>query len=173
MVEKDPILEEYEAQVGKERLPQPCKWAAEMLMMQKVAWAGGDTNPLWWEEKYARNTCYGGIIASPMFLEWFVLRGNWPSQRDAALTRRFGGHFAAGGKFRLRNVAGGKDCEYFLPIKPGDVISLSQKLKSVKKRWSKGLNTNIYILNDELVLRNQYHQVVAIHRNSSIRIPEK
>ncbi|MFH1382341.1 MAG: MaoC family dehydratase N-terminal domain-containing protein [Chloroflexota bacterium] len=170
--EKDALLESYEANIGKETLPQPCVWPAELLTMQKVAWAAGDTNPLWWEEKYARKTCYGSIVASPAFLEWFVLRGAWPSRRDAALVCGVG-LFGIDGTKGIRNVAGGKDCDYLRPIKPGDVLHLSHKLKSVKKRWSKSLNNNIYILNDELVVKNQYNQVVAIHRNTSVRIPEK
>lgn len=172
MAEKDAYLEGYEAQIDKETLPQPCKFVAELGTMQKVVWAAGDTNPLWWEEPYARRTRYGGIIASPIFLLWFVLRGAWAAQRDAALNARVG-LWGEDGARGLRNVAGGKDCEYFRPIKPGDVISLSHKLKSVKKRWSKSLQTNVYILDDELVLRNQLDEVVAIHRNTSIRVVPK
>ncbi|MFH1381615.1 MAG: MaoC family dehydratase N-terminal domain-containing protein [Chloroflexota bacterium] len=170
--ERDPILEEYEAQVGKEALPQPCKFVTEKGAMQKVAWAAGDTNPLWWDEKYARSTCFGGIIASPIFLLWFPLRGMWPSQRDAALNPKVELHFSAGGTL-LRNVVGGRQDEWFRPIRPGDTISLSLKLQSVKKRWSKALNNNMYILDDKLVLKNQFGQIVATELRTSIRIPEK
>ncbi len=172
MAEKDALLEGYEAQIGKEILPQPCRWEAEKGAMQKVVWAAGDLNPLWWEEIYARRTRYGGIMASPMFREWFVLRGAWVAQKDFVLNPRWV-VWVADAVPGVRTVAGGKDCEYFRPIKPGDIISLSHKLKSVKKRWSKSLNTNVYILDDELILKNQFDEVVAIHRNTSIRVQPK
>jgi len=39
----------------------------------------GDRNPLWWNEKYAKKTRLGGIIAPPMFTDWIC--APWTSRR--------------------------------------------------------------------------------------------
>ena len=173
MTERDTILDYFEARVGTETplppfsLPQPIE--VEKGMMKKVAWAAGDQNPLYWDEKYARKTRYGGIIAPPFFMCYLRLRGLFAARRDFALNPEpF--VYPAPGTQGMRNIAAGGEIEHFQPIRPGDVINISYKLVSVKKRWSKELKKNMYILTDHYTLTNQLDELVATENKTYIRV---
>ena len=173
MEEKDVILEYFEANLGKDiplppfTLPEPIK--VEEGAMKKVVWAAGDQNPLYWDEKYARKTRFGGLIASPMFILYLRLRGLFAPHRDFALNPKpF--VYPAPGTQGMKNLAGGSEIEYFQPVRPGDTIYISYKLLSVKKRWSKELKKNMYILTDLYTHTNQLGELVATDKKTYIRI---
>jgi acyl dehydratase len=105
--------------------------------IRRFADAVGDTNPLYWNEEYARNSRYGSIIAPPGLLSslWFAGRSSrWgmgrpsealgPAALMAAIER-------AG--FR-RIVDTGMDLEFFSPVRAGDTISSVSTVRDIMER---------------------------------------
>ena len=166
MEEEDPVLQEMRSWTGKELVPQPAKFEVEKGMMMKIPWVINDPNPLWRNEKYARQTRYGGIIASPSFVEYLRIRPACVPDRKPTPVTRLG----IPGTRGQANVVGGEEVEYFRPIRPGDVINISHKNIGVKKSWSKSLGTQVYILTFEFTYTNQFDELVALHRTTSFKI---
>ncbi len=163
MTEKDEVFEVMKEWVGQEQGPFRCEIEKSMLM--KVPWAVDDPNPLWRDEEYARQTSYGGLIASPYFVEFLRFRGmsdyGRPTPRTAPPRRALPG--------RPANVVGGEEVEYFLPIRPGDTITISRMTTDVKKRWSESLHRDVVIETLEQVFSNQHGEVVATHKSTNIK----
>ncbi len=163
MTEKDEVFEVMKEWVGEEQGPFTCVVDKSMLM--KVPWAVDDPNPLWRDEDYARRTRYGGLIASPYFVEFLRFRGmsdyTGPPKTGRPPRRPLPGSPA--------NVVGGEEVEYFLPIRPGDTITISRMTTDVKKRWSESLRREVVIETLEQVFRNQDGKIVATHKSTNIK----
>lgn len=157
---KDELLKVMSQLVGKEEPQVSCQVDTGMIM--KLPWAVDDPNPLWRDEKYARQTCWGGIIASPYFVEFLRFRGM--SSYDKPSTP-----FSPPLPGSPANVVGGEEVEYFRPIRPGDVITISRRTTDVKKRRSKGLDRDVVIQTLEQVFTNQFGEVVATHKSTNIK----
>lgn len=65
----DEMVERARSRIGTKRA-YVNPWHSETTRdnLRHWAWSYGDANPLWWDEEYARQTRYKGIIASPTFL---------------------------------------------------------------------------------------------------------
>lgn len=161
MTQADAVLEVMKTWVGEEETPPP--YEVEKGMMMKMPWVVGDPNPLWRDEQYARQTRYGGIIAAPYFVEFLRFRYYSTYGRTTTPVAR---QDLPG---RPANVVGGEEVEYFRPIRPGDVISISCKTTDVKKRWSKGLDRDVVIQTHEQVFTNQFGELVATHKSTHIK----
>jgi acyl dehydratase len=163
MGEKDELLEVMKEWVGQEQGPFTCE--VEKGMMMKLPWAVDDPNPLWRDEHYARQTRWGGLIASPYFAEFLRFRGisdyGGPATPPAP-RRPLPGSPA--------NVVGGEEVEFFQPIRPGDVITINRHTAEVKKRWSSSLGREVVIETLEQVFTNQYGEVVATHKSTNFKI---
>ena len=159
MADADAILEVMKKWVGQEEEP----WTVEVdkTTMAKVAWCVDDPNPLWRDEEYARQTRFGGIIACPYFLDWlrhkptYGQRIVWPPMPTLP--------------GNPPNVVGGEEVEYLRPIRPGDVITVTSRTTDVKKRWSKSLNKDIVIQSHGHTFTNQFGEVVATRKGTSIK----
>jgi len=161
LTQADAILDVMKAWIGEEEPPVTCE--VDKGMMMKIPWAVDDPNPLWRDEQYARQTRYGGIIAAPYFVEFLRFRGLSSYERPAAPVSfvPLPGNPA--------NVVGGEEVEYFQPIRPGDVITISRKTTDVKKRWSKKLNREVVIQTYEQVFTNQFGELVATHKSTNVK----
>ena len=155
MTDADTIVDEIKKLMGKERT---VKIEVEKGMMMKIPWAIDDPNPLWRDEHYARQTRWGGIIASPSFVEYLRI--------GARNLNRTTTPFASPGSVRggPPGVVGGEEVEFFQPVRPGDVITGSRKLIDAKKRRSKSLNKDIVIQTSESKFTNQFGELVATMR---------
>ena len=160
MTEKDEVLEVMKEWLGQQQGPFKCE--VDKGMMMKIPWAVGDPNPLWRDEEYARKTRYGGLVASPYFVEFLRFRG----LSDYGRTTPRRGTPLPG---RPANVVGGEEVEYFRPIRPGDVITISRRTTDIKKRWSKQLNRDVVIETLEQTFTNQFGQLVATHKSTNIK----
>ncbi len=112
----------------------------------------GDSNPLWQNEDYARNTPYGGIIAPPSFL----------------CTAGIG--FTGRVQFELpvkRLLVIADDLEFLQPVRVGDVITCSQKLADIQER--EGRKGKQFLVVYENVFTNQEGVVVAKGRATYLR----
>jgi len=138
--------------IGKES--QPTTWEVEKGWIQRFAEAIDDPNPLWSDEKFARKTRYGGIIAPPTFPA--ALRN------EEAMKMFFEIDIP-----QKRVLNGGNELEFFQPIRPGDRITVTAKLVDVRER--EGRMGKMLFLIQEVTYTNQFGEVVAVGRNTIIR----
>lgn len=160
MAQADEVLEVMKELVGKEEHVVTCQ--VDKGMMMKLPWAVDDPNPLWRDEKYARQTRWGGLIASPYFAEFLRFRGL--SNYDKGLPS-FGKPLPGS----PANVVGGEEVEYFRPIRPGDIITCSRRTTEVKKRASKSLDREVVIQTYEQTFTNQFGELVITHKSTNIK----
>ena len=87
--------------------------------LRHLAQGNGDLNPLYWNEEYAKNTRWGGLIAPPNFLH--CTGTSAPQEFPLRETKRSRG----GGDTGLRGIQtlySGEDCYFYRPIRPGDFV---------------------------------------------------
>lgn len=150
MPENSLISEVMRSNIGVES--EPIVYEVEKGAIKKFAEAIGDPNPLWQDEEYARKSVYGGIIAPPTFA--ISLR------HDPFLDRVK--QMAA---FK-RILNGGNDIEYFQPLRPGDIISVTGKVVDIRERAGKA--GNMAFMTVELSYRKQDGELAARIRNTII-----
>ena len=144
MGEEKSLLSELRSQIGQESSPRSEE--VEKGAIRRFINALGDHNPLYEDEEYARKSRYGSKIAPPLFAITFN-RERRP-QPDEKL-----------GKGAMN---AGNDFEFFLPIRPGDVITSTTKLVDVKERT--GRFGCMFILTRETTFVNQRGERIAIGR---------
>ena len=131
--------------------------------IKRYADAVGDSNPIYWDEEYARNSRYGSIIAPPGFFGWPT---KWPregpifseaaAEVKVALTRAGYG----------RSLDGGIEYEFFCPIRAGDVLTALPRITDIYEREGKTGKMVFRIL--ETTYTNQNGDLVAKVRQTSI-----
>jgi acyl dehydratase len=144
------LTEEMRQQaVGVESPPVTMEVEKEAIV--RFAEAIGDDNLLWNNEAAARQTRYGGLIASPTFLRSMrAIRPELPFELPFN-----------------RALDGGSDWEYFQPVRPGDRITAVARTTDIRERPGR-LGLMIFITT-EITYRNQFDEVVATQTNTSIR----
>ena len=98
----------------------------------EFARAIGETNPLYTDEEYARTTPYGGLIAPPTFSVVFRSRAMLP---DLKLS------------YSKRGFDGGKECQFFAPVRPGDTITGRDCIAAVYEKTGRS-GTMIFIVRE-------------------------
>lgn len=164
MAQVDDLLDVMKETIDQEQGPFSCE--VDKGMMMKIPWAVGDPNPLWRDEKYARQTRYGGLVASPYFVEFLRFRG----LSDYGRTTDRPGTPLPG---RPANVVGGEEVEYFQVVRPGDVITVSRQTTDVKKSFIGSLKREVVIETLEQNFTNQFGELVATHKSTNIKILQK
>lgn len=112
----------------------------------------GETNPLYTDEEYAETSPYGGIVAPPTFCVAFRSDARMP---DLKLN------------YGRRAFDGGKECQLYTPIRPGDTITGVDRIAEVYEKTGRS-GTMIFIVR-ESELTNQHGAKVAVIRQSLIR----
>ncbi len=148
------ITDELKAQLGVERerrvsppvsLSDIRKWAIA------VYWP--ETPPhLFWDEEYAKTTEYGGIIAPEDFNPFA-----WPIERPA----RAGATMVPGTRVVI-NLGG--EATYYLPIRPGEVITSVNKLVDLYEKETR-LGTMVFMVR-ETRWTNQKGELVKTYRGT-------
>jgi acyl dehydratase len=115
--------------------------------------AMGETNPLYLDEKVAKNGPYGTIIAPPGFYHSIRLK----QMPDIKL------------KFGNRNSGfiGGQSIEYFEPILAGDTISATAHVANVYAKTGR-TGTLVFIIR-RTTYSNQHGRTVMIVDGSTVR----
>ena len=120
--------------------------------IRRFAEAIGDPNPLFNDEQQARKTPFGGMVAMPTFCRSLGspipnVKLNMPAQ--------------------FRGLDAGSDWEYFVPIRPGDRITVQSKL--VDLRESEGRLGPMVFIVIETSYTNQFGELCVTQRSTSIR----
>lgn len=144
MYDNTVIAEELEKAVGIEVEPKVFK--VESGLIKRLAEAVEDSNPLWRDEAYARNSRYGGIIAPPTFLQDQALIEFVDKLMEIECPLK-----------RLLN--GGMEVEWYKPMRPGDLITTRAKL--VKLTEKEGKAGKLLFMDCETSFTNQLGELVA------------
>ena len=116
----------------------------------KFAEAIGDDNPVFNDEAAARESQYGGLVASPTFL-----RSMLPSRPELPFDLPF-----------ERRLDGGSEWEYFYPVRPGDRITSVARIADISERPGRlGL---MIMMTTVITYTNQLGQVVATQSGTGI-----
>ncbi len=154
------IPEEVTKLIGK--ADPPTIYEVEKGAIKKYADAIGDRNPLYWDEEFARGTRYGSIIAPPGFFGWpakwsdpmpFITSGGMMDVLTAIMTKD--GH-----PFILD---GGGEVEYKSPIRPGDVITASNKLLELREKESQGSKMYFCVFENSFLNQNGAQVIRELH----------
>ena len=124
-----------------------------------------DENPLWWVEKYAKKTRWGGIIAPPAFLHVFD-----PANR-AFRQRPDLSHMATILPFELpfpRTFQAFYEFQFFIPLRPGDLITSTAKIGDVYER--EGKSGRMVFVRMENEHRNQRNELAGITSEAMVSI---
>lgn len=124
---------------------KPVKIEIEKGMIRKFVDSIEDPNPLWQDEAYAKKSRYGGIIAPPGLLMAAEMRGRG---LDLPFQLPMG-----------RILDGGGEWEYIKPIKPGDVLTVVDKIHDLRVR--EGRAGKMLFIVTETTWTNQKGELVA------------
>jgi len=137
-------IEKLKKMVGREGKPVVIE--VEKGMIRRFAEAVNDPNPLWQDEEYARKSRYGGIVGPPPILCAAMMAGQSLFELIPELPGK-------------RMLDRGGEWEFFLPIKPGDIITATTRLSRVVE--SEGRLGKMILVVTETTHTNQRMEVVA------------
>ena len=146
------ITDELKSLIGKEWEPEI--FDVEKGHIRKFAQAVGDTNPLWQDEHFAKNTIHRGIIAPPTFLvdDGTIKIADKLMIVDCPLPA-------------FMNA--GQEIELYEPMRPGDVITTRAKLTDLNEKA--GRNGALLFMTVEVTCTNQDNKLVCKHRHIFVR----
>ncbi len=153
MAEEDLITPEQRARIGVESEP----WTLEVdkTAIRMFARSVQYTDPLFYDEEFARSKGYRSLVAPPHYLGTPIYDPNAPPRGARQLNTPY-----------RRNLNGGTDIEYFDQIVAGDVLSATSKLTDLEE--TSGRLGPMLIVRTETIYRRD-GKVVAIQRGTGIR----
>ena len=144
------VPDELKQHIGK--IDPPHVREVERGAIRRYADAVGNGNPLYFDEEYASESRYGTIIAPPGFFGW--------SMQSVPSSEGIIGLMTAminAGYYRI--LDGGMSYEFFLPVREGDIIIASPKVKDVTAK--EGKSGTMMICDFETSYFNQNGDLVA------------
>jgi acyl dehydratase len=142
------VTDEIKRRIGLQS--EPFVVEVERGAIRRFAEAIGDPNPVFNDEKAARKSRFGTMIAPPTFCRSL---GAVPLLREIGL----GTH---------RILDGGSEWEYFEPIRPGDRITVVSRVADIRE--AKGRLGLMALVVVETTYTNQFGERCVTQRNTSI-----
>jgi acyl dehydratase len=174
--EEREVFEEWKKKIGQEFVPTSVEdiysrceypfffeWGSEADWSAIKKWAivNEDYNALWFDEKYAKKSRWGGIIAPPLYL---ISCSNGGESAFEFHT------YALSHRDQLSNFVGvfmaGIEWEFFEPVRPGDRIGAKHKLADLY--WKQGKEYRLLFFVGESILTNQEGQILATVKQSNV-----
>ena len=150
------ITDKMRAEIGVES--EPVTFEVDKTACRMFARAVGYTDPIYFDEQYAKSKGYRGIPAPVGFLGHVVYNPNEP--------QRLGGYIRTDTPFK-RLLNGGTDIEYLESVCAGDVLTATSKLIDLSER--EGRLGPMLVTVTESTYRNQDGKVVARGRGTGIQ----
>jgi acyl dehydratase len=144
------VPDELKQHIGK--IDPPHVREVERGAIRRYADAVGNDNPLYFDEEYASESRYGTIIAPPGFFGW--------SMQSVPSSEGIIGLMTAminAGYYRI--LDGGMSYEFFLPVRAGDIMIASPKVKDVTAK--EGKSGTMMVCDFETTYLNQNGDLVA------------
>jgi len=156
MTQASLITDELRAAIGRES--SPVTYEVDNLGCRQFARAVGYTDPVYFDEGYAKSQGFRGIVAAVGFLGHAVYNPARPAR----------GPEITGLNIPLKRVLnGGTDIEYFDTICAGDVLTATMKVSDIQER--EGRMGPMLIVSTENTFKNAAGKTVAIMRGTVIR----
>jgi len=123
--------------------------------IRRFAQAIGEADPIHFDEEYAKNTRYGGIVAPPLFCQMFTFEDvpadrlpddGSPIEMDVPIPAR-------------RTVGGASSYEIFQRVRAGDQITAKSTLRDVFTK--EGRSGRLYFVVVDTEFSNQRKEAVA------------
>ncbi len=150
------ITDKMRAEIGVES--EPVTFEVDKTACHMFARAVGYTDPIYFDEQYAKSKGYRSIPAPVGFLGHPIYDPNRP--------QRLGGYFRTDTPFK-RILNGGTDIEYLESVCAGDVLTATSKLVDISER--EGRLGPMLVTVTESTYRNQDGKVVARARGTGIQ----
>ncbi len=150
------ITDKMRAEIGVES--EPVTFEVDKTACRMFARAVGYTDPIYFDEQYAKSKGYRSIPAPVGFLGHPIYDPNRP--------QRLGGYFRTDTPFK-RILNGGTDIEYFDTVCAGDVLTATSKLADLSER--EGRLGPMLVTVTESTYRNHDGKVVARARGTGIQ----
>jgi len=152
--------------IGK--IGEPVVREVEKGAIKKLADAIGDTNPLYWDEEYAKKSRYGSIIAPPCFFGWPV---KWAGSVTFFYMPQFAELYQEWMDIMTkagypRRLGGGNEFEFFQPVRAGDILTSTLKIADITER--EGKSGKLIFTTFEVPYVNQNGEMVTKLRNTMI-----
>lgn len=162
MMPEEPIPAEIMAMLGQEA-EMPRKEVVQESVIRRYAAALNDTNPLYLNEDYAKQTSYGSVVAPPTFIfdvtnDIFALVGE--DGRDQRRVQRPAGY---------RGLRGGNEYEFFQPARPGDIISRKRKIIDIYQKPGKKSGNIIFVISETKYF-NQRNELLATNKETAMYV---
>ncbi len=146
------IPEELKQYIGKQYAPHVRE--VEKGAIRRYAEAIDDDNPIYCDEEYATKSSYGTIIAPPGFFGWAKKRADVAPKAiievwEATMKAGYG-----------RLLDGGISYEFNLPVREGDTLVASMKVKDIYEREGKSGTKMIFPVFETTYI-NQNGDIVA------------
>lgn len=155
------ITEEALAMIGQES--EPITGVVSEKEIRRFCYAVGDLNPAYFREDGAEEPKAGDIVAPPMFYDIPNVK-EYPLDmlRDDGLAK--GGHSLPLKTTQI--MAGGKELEFFKPMRPGDTITQVGKITDIYEK--EGRSGSLVFTVFENRFSNQDGELVAIEKLTAI-----
>jgi len=142
-----------------------CPYPVNAPMIHHWCDAIGDRNPSYLDEEFAAGSTHAGIVAPPVMLQAWTMKGlRPPSPEQEAAAKETGDRKNV---MQLLDEAGftsvvATNCEqeYFRYLKPGDVITHTTQLESVSPEKKTGLGVGHFVT-QLLTFRDGDGEIVA------------
>ena len=144
------VPDELKQHIGK--IDPPHVREVEKGSIRRYAEAVGDNNPLYYDEEYAKDTKYGGVIAPPGFFGWSMKPATTSEGIIGLMTAMIEAGYAG-------ILDGGMAYEFFLPVRAGDTLIASPRVKDVNAK--EGKSGTMMICQFEVTYLNQNGDMVA------------
>lgn len=151
---------EVQGWIGEERYPETANFPVERGYLWTSLASVENGNPLFWDDKVAAEVT-GGPVAPPTTLSLWFRPHSWePGQSTPRLPLQV--HFDLKERLDLPEaVMTDNEVVFGTPVRPGDVISMSQVLRSVSEPKTTKLGTGRFWVID-VDYRNQHGDQVGV-----------
>ncbi len=150
------LSEKDKGLIGRESAPIYAPDEVCRPMIRHWVEAVEDTNPLYTDEEYARSSKYGGIIAPPQMMMVWCMPRMWPwpefpwvPMAELELPGDYDTYVATDMSF-----------EFYLPVRPGDILCYTMKLDGVSEEKKTRIGKGHFITTTQ-IYRNQRGEVVG------------
>lgn len=161
------VLAEARKFIGYETKPVWGRYPVEAEAIRRWCHMADNSNPLYLDPEYAKNTKFGGIICPPCVVQNFAGRGLWPVVEEPPEEAR-PNIPSPGGPEGSRAINLTTDWEFYKPVKVGDRISQKFRIADV---YIKGVryDPQAFWTVTETIFENQNGETVAKITNTGLR----
>ena len=144
---------------GKEETFRSSEPIGEALI-KRFAAAVGDKNPLYWDDRQARESSHGGIVAPPTLLFELTYDIGGDIDREKGL---YQGLLGWVGDPKIMERAG-NEYEIFQAVRPDDVITVHKKIVDVTER--EGKSGKWTFVTTQIAFTNQRDELLGMDRET-------